>query len=1649
MRCNDPALTVGYGTLLTFAPAEFLSSIKEHWNIPDLGLELECVTDPCKGTCKWIHETQVYRSWSGSQCSGTFLLTGKMGSGKTVLAKSTWTAIQSEKEDRPQDKELHLSYFCSRVRRKSEKADLLLWTLIYQLLEACPNIFSSADGLQDMSKVLNWPLESVWSLFWDLISQSDYESVSILIDALDECEYTSVDEFLGSYTEFCMDEYPVEKIVKFFITLRHDDGPVEGFVDSDSLWRLHIRPADVLPDIQVAMERPIKKIVSSNKWDTDQAFRLTTAIAERADGMFQWVNIALGRITRRRRRRGTHKELLGEINNIPQELEQLYSRELRDLIKDMDPVDLDQIKSLLAWVLLGSRPLTVAEMVMALSIEDGASTLPTRDEQRTSAPASLSPFIEASTNPGAETEGNDSNDSKPTVRPIHESVRQFLWDVCMKPESEETWPELFIGEAQGHAMIAKTCITYLRCRELEVGWLGGQEANEFGVIIPTDGMVKQIDEFLESHELMCYLAEEENIHFHIRQSVRDPPDDVYDRMVDVIINHHDCTGILSQARQYLNNKGTKWDYWQPGPRLHTCARGDSLELLQRFAQRIPTIDWNERDETGSTVLFDVLGHSPPADIQDAQLELFRYLMDRGSDPNVVDRLGQSPASWAVIYGHTGVLRELISRAVSLSTREIQTGRTLLHLAALELQPECARLLLEAGHEVNARDNDGETPLITAVHEGSLEIVKLLLSYDADVRILDNQKRTAMSICGMQGSCDIARLLINHHCPVLARDAGGSTALHFAVSESHLELIKLLFEAGAEIDARDKDLSTPLATAACFDRPEPLKLLVQLGADVNAQDNKSRTPLLLAVSYGLHLAVDALISLGADPRIMDERGMAPIHLAIYSRNFETVQQLLKSQFKTLTLQDKDKRGQPLHYAASAGALDIMKLLIAGGVDVFARDVNGHTPAHIAAEAENVECLRFLVEHAMTSTDPGLDNDGRLPIHYAAGFGSAECLRYLIEVGMDAGAQDNKGFSPLCFAIHRGRLVQTQILLDAGCDVNQSDTLGLTPLYYAASRGHWETVEKLLKRGALIDGNGGVTETPLLAAVEYRHREVCKILLGWPTRPDIEARGRHGQTPLFAAIVNEDDEITELLLAKGADPTTIDARGRPLLVAAATACNRRLTSLLLDRLSEFDDDILRKATEAAIVSWNLMCLHYILDHWRGPLDWTELRLLITTYRGRIEQESISNVDSLSQDQLVGLAVESSPFAARLLIGKLNPAIVDIDQECDLIILSMIHMANIRGLRALLERGTPKIDTGFNDRVLPLLPALPGDMIGEMVDLLGTHQLFSHDLADKDGWTAGHFVIRYGSLEAIRVWQARGHNFVRETKTRQSMLHLACVRRDNAVEVIDLLLEPTHQQDMAHQDDAGWSAVHFASCRTSNVKVLQSLIDKGADVGVRTRRPRGATMLHLAANGSGSELLCWILDNLPRAAVAEQLSARLGEIQKTPLHLASEFQLKELVEAILRAGGGVNDEDSVGWTPLFYAILGRNIETCRALLAHGVQDLDHQDHRGWTALHLACYVGLPEVIKLLLQYGASPGIIDNNLWTAEDVARHEQETFAEIVTDNPALKPMGQCLKSIEYPTPTSWSSEDKASEIYLSKDGLEAYLPSMFASFHNVM
>lgn len=100
---------------------------------------------------------------------------------------------------------------------------------------------------------------------------------------------------------------------------------------------------------------------------------------------------------------------------------------------------------------------------------------------------------------------------------------------------------------------------------------------------------------------------------------------------------------------------------------------------------------------------------------------------------------------AVVIGNLDLIRQHIKAGSDLNVLEPSRASTPLITAAALGRTEAAKILIDAGADLNYRNNDGSTALHTAAFFCHIEIVEALLAKGADKTLKNNGGRTAYDI----------------------------------------------------------------------------------------------------------------------------------------------------------------------------------------------------------------------------------------------------------------------------------------------------------------------------------------------------------------------------------------------------------------------------------------------------------------------------------------------------------------------------------------------------------------------------------------------------------------------------------------------------------------------------------------------------------------------------------------------------------------------------------------------------------------------------------------------------------------------------------------------------------------------------------------
>ncbi|XP_022247672.1 ankyrin repeat domain-containing protein 17-like isoform X2 [Limulus polyphemus] len=369
--------------------------------------------------------------------------------------------------------------------------------------------------------------------------------------------------------------------------------------------------------------------------------------------------------------------------------------------------------------------------------------------------------------------------------------------------------------------------------------------------------------------------------------------------------------------------------------------------------------------------------------------------------------------------------------------------------------------------------------------------------------------------------------------LLPGDGVENLELHSVDPETRAELEAFFKVPGAF--AIDKQCSNPEGLRSVRDLTSVTSALDEAAATFNRRqvDASGVVPgdggrsLAEACSEGDLKAVQQLLCEGCNINEVTDKGESLLSLACLSGYYELVQLLLMQT----SVEDRGlKDTTPLMEAASAGHVDIVKLLLDHSADVNAQTNQGNTPLMYACAGGHEEVVRVLLESGANVEDH--NENGHTPLMEAASAGHVGVAKILVEHGASINTHSNEfKESALTLACYKGHLEMVRFLLEAGADQEHKTDEMHTALMEASMDGHVEVAKLLLDSGAQVNMPADSFESPLTLAACGGHVELATLLL--ERGANIEEVNDEGYTPLMEAAREGHEEMVALLLSQGAD------------------------------------------------------------------------------------------------------------------------------------------------------------------------------------------------------------------------------------------------------------------------------------------------------------------------------------------------------------------------------------------------------------------------------------------------------------------------------------------------------------------------------------
>jgi len=384
--------------------------------------------------------------------------------------------------------------------------------------------------------------------------------------------------------------------------------------------------------------------------------------------------------------------------------------------------------------------------------------------------------------------------------------------------------------------------------------------------------------------------------------------------------------------------------------LHWAAHWNDLDAVTRLLRA--GANPNAANRYGATPL------SEAASLNNAPL--VGALLKAGANPKTLTTAdGETVLMTAARAGNAEVVKMLLAGGADVNAKESYRGQTALMWAAAENHPDIVKLLLEHGADwkilsldrptklpklsaassVSPMSRGGLTAFLFAAREGDIETAKIMVDAGVDINQVDVDGANALIVSLMNKHYAFAKFLLDRGANPNLADVKGRTALYAAIDIRN--------EDWSALPSRKEDDPLPsleivkliLAKSANLNAALTQNLPGRSGMDLGDTTlDAGTTPFMRAARSGDAAVMRLLLEKGADPKLATKDGTTALMFAA-----------------GVGYRDKNTRG------TDAEALEAVKVCLAQGMDINQANARGETPLHGAAGRGADTLVQFLVDH----------------------------------------------------------------------------------------------------------------------------------------------------------------------------------------------------------------------------------------------------------------------------------------------------------------------------------------------------------------------------------------------------------------------------------------------------------------------------------------------------------------------------------------------------------------------------------------------------------------------------------------------------------------------------------------------------------------
>lgn len=673
---------------------------------------------------------------------------------------------------------------------------------------------------------------------------------------------------------------------------------------------------------------------------------------------------------------------------------------------------------------------------------------------------------------------------------------------------------------------------------------------------------------------------------------------------------------------------------------------------------------------------------------------------------------------------------------------------------------------------------------------------------------------------------------------------------------------------------------------------------------------------------------------------------------------------KSLFSLKTdINARDKDGNTaLHIAAQVNESDLVTFLIVKGADTEMKNDAGDTPLLVAVKHNSVDAARNLVAlkanifekdadgnpaislavakddlwyDVMINQQSSLlrDINGESIVHYFVRTGDEKAIAYCIKNQIDLSVKNNAGKTPvaLCFE-------------DAGNYVSVKIAAALLQSGAECVRGDFAYFEDAVRsHNPLLRFSDG--QTPLHIAAISGHTGVVSYILNEKTsiRTDdlLQAQDIAGATPLHEAVRYGNVQIAKLLLGAGAKINALDAVGKtPFLLIIPAEKQYEMYSTLLSFNADasekdmFGDTVLHVATMADVK--------------------TDILQLLVSHGAPVNERNKQGVTPFS------LAIEKNNMPHVVFYARAGGDINAEDMEGNTPLTRALESPSIEMLQTLItpQNVLSKDSSGNTPLHIAILKDAPFEYIQYLVESGA-----DVNARNKNGDSVLYLAVKKNSRSVGELLLSKNADIFATNTDNFSPLRIALAQGG---EVQDWLIT---SQTLNMTDGAGNTPLHYAA-EWNLEDALLGLIQKGANINAVNSN--GESALFAAVKADSTKIINILVENGIVTDTRSNLTR--DHLGNTPLHYAVKWNSLNAARSVISLGFDVNAQNLSGKTALSDTCRSGKKEMAELLISCGA-NVNASDVSGRSILIDSIQAGNEEMIALLLANGANPQMQEMN--------------------------------------------------------------------------